>query len=91
MKSHSLALAAMGIKEEKHMVCGPHPPLTSTLWRTFGTSSGKRSEGDEAVHIKTAAVGGYSDILQRNTGRNSPKTWKFNGCKNVKLVSKKGS
>jgi len=88
-RNASASLAAMGIRGEKLMVW-PHPPLTSTLLRTFGASSSKRGVwGLEAVHIQTAALGGYSDILQRNSSRNSPKS--SMDARIVKLLPNKGS
>lgn len=36
------------------------------------------SEVWEAGHVQTAALGGLSDILQRNSSRNSAKTHQYN-------------
>lgn len=79
-KSYSI-LAAMGIKEDK-LIMWSHPLLTSTLLRTFGESSSKLKNlwGREAVHIQTATLRGYIDILQINSSRNPAQTHKFSRC-----------
>ena len=57
-------------------------------------STARKENGEnqqEAVPIKTAALEGYFDILQRYSSRNSPSTHKFNGCKNCEGDIKGGA
>lgn len=61
-------------------------PWPQPYWEPLQHPQAKGLWGREAVHIQTAALGGYSDILWRNSSRNSPKTHKFNGCKNCEAV-----
>ncbi|KAL6486756.1 hypothetical protein MHYP_G00061480 [Metynnis hypsauchen] len=88
-KSTSLSLAVMGIKGEKLMVWPPSSPdfnPVENLWSIL-----KQKIYQSGRLIQTAALGCYSDILQRNSSRNSPKTHKFNGCKNCEGDIKEGS
>ena len=61
-KNTSVSLAALGIKGEKLRVwprCSPDLNPIDNHWSILK----QKLWGWEAVHIKTAALGGYSDIL----------------------------
>lgn len=83
-----LHLWLLWAQKERKSWGGSQPPLTSTLLRTFGASTSKRSRRVGGSSHPPAALGGYSDILQRNLSRNSLKTQKFNGCKNCEAAIK---
>lgn len=66
--------------KEKISWCGPIFPWPQPRLRTFGGKD-VRMRG---VHIQTAALRGYSDMLQRNSCRNSSKIHQFKGlCLNL--------
>lgn len=87
-KEYLCIIGCCGHKRKKNSWCGPHPHLTSTPLRTFGRSLHKISIRGQAVHIQTEALGGSSDLLQRNSSWNDPKN---SEGKIVKLLSNKGS
>ena len=70
-------------RRETHGVA-PILPWPQPYWEPLEHPQAKDLWGWEAVHTQTAALGGYSDILQRNAQKNP----KFNGCKNCEAAVK---
>lgn len=70
-RNSSASLAATGIKGEK--MKQPPTLILMTYWKSLEHPQAKYVWGWAAVPIQTAALGGFSDILQRNLSRKSPK------------------
>ena len=68
-------LGCFGHKRRETYGVAPILPWPQPYWEPLEHLQAKDLWGWEAVHIQTAALGGYSDILQRNSSRNSQVQW----------------
>lgn len=66
----------------------PHPPDLIHVENLQSILSKRPAKVGGAVHTQTATLGGSSDVLQRSSSKNLPKTDKISGCESCEAAVK---